>query len=47
MMDRNESYKTAYVAAYAPLIEQYEPKKQDYLMIHLLKISLVTISVLL
>jgi methyltransferase (TIGR00027 family) len=27
MMDRNESYKTAYVAAYARLIEQYEPKE--------------------
>lgn len=27
MMDGNESYRTAYVAAYARLIEQYEPKE--------------------
>ena len=26
-MDRNESYKTAYVTAYARLIEQYEPRE--------------------
>jgi O-methyltransferase involved in polyketide biosynthesis len=27
-MDTNQSYKTAYTAAYARLVEQYEPKEK-------------------